>query len=88
MLGLGKKTKKLVTHNGSFHSDDVFACAALILLLEKKGEKFKIIRTRDEEVIKKGDYVFDVGSVYDGAKNRFDHHQVGGAGKRSGGGEI
>jgi len=77
-----KKNKKLITHNGSFHTDDIFACATLSLMLEKRGEQFKIIRTRDEEIIKDGDYVFDVGGIYDPEKNRFDHHQKGGAGKR------
>jgi uncharacterized UPF0160 family protein len=73
--------KKLITHNGSFHSDDIFAAAALSLMLEKGGEGFEIIRTRDPEAIKTGDFVFDVGGIYDAVKNRFDHHQVGGAGK-------
>ena len=73
---------KLVTHNGSFHADDIFAAATLVLFLEKENKSFEIIRTREEEVIKKGDFVFDVGLVYDSEKNRFDHHQIGGAGKR------
>ena len=77
------KKKKLITHDGSFHTDDVFAAAALSMMLEKKGESFKIIRTRDEEIIKTGDYVFDVCGINDADKNRFDHHQVGGAGRRS-----
>ncbi|MEK7190625.1 MAG: MYG1 family protein [Patescibacteria group bacterium] len=85
--------KKLITHNGSFHTDDIFACAALILYLEKKGKEFsaqggpvsgwEIIRTRDPEIIKTGDFIFDVGEIYDRGKNRFDHHQIGGAGRRS-----
>ena len=79
MMILNKK--KLVTHNGSFHTDDIFAAATLSILLERKGEDFEIIRTRDEEIIKTADYVFDVGGIYDRDKNRFDHHQVGGAGK-------
>src|SRR3989338_10239311 len=74
--------KKLITHNGSFHTDDIFAAATLSLLLEKKGEPFEIIRTRDEEIIKSADYVFDVGGIYEREKNRFDHHQPGGAGRR------
>lgn len=74
--------KKLITHNGSFHADDIFACATLSLMLEKNGEKFEVFRTRDEEIIKRGDYVFDVGGIYDENTNRFDHHQIGGAGKR------
>lgn len=72
--------KKLVTHNGSFHADDIFATAALSIMLDKRGEDFEIIRTRDPEVIKTGDYVFDVGGIYDEDKNLFDHHQPGGAG--------
>lgn len=70
------KTTKLVTHNGSFHADDVFAAAALSLVLEKRGENFEIIRTRDPEIIETGDYVFDVGGIYDLDTNRFDHHQL------------
>lgn len=77
-----KKNKILVTHSGSFHADDIFACATLFLVLEKKNEKGKVCRTRNEEKIKKADYVFDVGGIYDPEKNRFDHHQKGGAGIR------
>lgn len=73
--------KKLITHDGSFHTDDIFAAATLSIILERKSEEFQIIRTRDEEIIKEGDYVFDVGGIYDADKNRFDHHQPGGAGK-------
>ena len=74
--------KKLITHNGSFHADDIFAAATLSIYLEKKGETFEIIRTRDEEIIKAGDYIFDVGGIYDAEQNKFDHHQIGGASKR------
>src|SRR3990167_3799014 len=80
---INKKSKKiLVTHDGSFHTDDVFACATLSIYLTNAGEKFQIIRSRDEEIINSADYVFDVGGKYNAEKNRFDHHQVGGAGKR------
>lgn len=77
--------KKLVTHDGTFHADDIFACATLVLMLEKEGIDYEIIRTRDEEIIKTGDYIFDLGGIYDEDKNKFDHHQVGGAGKRKNG---
>ncbi len=76
--------KKLVTHDGSFHADDIFAAAALSILLKNKSEDFEILRTRDEKEINSADYVFDVGGIYDETKNRFDHHQVGGAGTREG----
>lgn len=78
-----EEVKKLVTHDGSFHTDDVFACATLMMMLEAKGEKYEISRTRDFEKISNGDYVFDVGEIYNKDENRFDHHQTGGAGKRA-----
>ncbi|MEI7765187.1 MAG: MYG1 family protein [bacterium] len=80
-----KRNKKLVTHNGSFHADDVFACATLSLMLEKLGQDFEVKRTRDEDLIKNADYVFDVGGIYDPELNRFDHHQKGGSGHRDNG---
>lgn len=80
----GKKIQ-LVTHSGNFHADDVFACAALMLLVEKQGKRCRVIRTRDEQVIANADVVFDVGGVYDPSHQRFDHHQAGGAGTRSNG---
>lgn len=78
---MSEKINKLITHNGSFQSDDIFAAATIALLLDRKGEKYEIIRTRDPEIIKTGDYVFDVGGIHDEATERFDHHQIGGAGK-------
>ncbi len=65
--------KTVVTHNGSFHADDVFSIAAFQLLF---GKDINVVRTRDEEIIAKADYVVDVGSVYDPMNNRYDHHQV------------
>lgn len=73
--------KKLITHDGAFHADDIFATAALSMMLEKENTAFEIIRSRDPKVIKTGDYVYDVGGIYDESKNLFDHHQIGGAGK-------
>lgn len=73
-------TKTLITHNGGFHADDCFAAATLLLVYPDA----KIIRTRDAEIIKTGDIVFDVGREYDGEKY-FDHHQEGGAGARADG---
>ncbi|MES2930383.1 MAG: MYG1 family protein [Patescibacteria group bacterium] len=76
------KKKILATHNGTFHADDIFATATLSILLD---DNVKIIRTRDEKIIAQADYVYDVGSEYDPSRNRFDHHQEGGAGKRENG---
>ena len=75
--------KTIVTHNGSFHADDVFAVATIVLAFPK--EKFKIVRTRDEARVNKADFVVDVGRIFDENKMCFDHHQEGGAGKRENG---
>lgn len=80
---MADSTIRIVTHNGGFHADDVFGVAALALLLEK--ENIEVIRSRDQNVVDSGEYVLDVGFVYDSEKNRFDHHQEGGAGERGDG---
>ena len=72
---------KIVTHNGKFHSDDVFAVATLLTIYPDS----EVIRTRDPEIIRSADMVVDVGDIYDPDNNRFDHHQVGGAGQRENG---
>lgn len=69
----------LVTHNGMFHADDIFAAAVLLLMFPKA----KVIRSRDPEVWATADVLFDVGGLYDPSRMCFDHHQVGGAGQRS-----
>lgn len=75
-----KKKIRIITHSGTFHTDELFAVAAIELHLN--GTPYEVVRTRDPEVIKTGDYVVDVGAVYDPATNRYDHHQKGGAGGR------
>ncbi len=77
-----KNLKKIVTHSSNFHTDEVFACVILSILHDGAVE---IVRSRDPEVWATGDYVVDVGGVYDSASGRFDHHQEGGAGKRENG---
>lgn len=67
--------KKVITHSGSFHTDDVFAVATLQLHFGL--DNIEVIRTRDEEVIKTGNIVVDVGGIYDPERGRFDHHQNG-----------
>jgi uncharacterized UPF0160 family protein len=74
---------KIVTHSSKFHTDDIFAVATLSLVLGE--ENIEVIRSRDPEIIKSGDYVVDVGEIYDPSINRYDHHQGGGAGKRDNG---
>ncbi|XP_045461301.1 MYG1 protein [Harmonia axyridis] len=68
-----KMAKKIGTHNGVFHCDEVLACYMLKKLpLYKDAD---IVRTRDEAILSTCDIVVDVGAVYDPVKCRFDHHQ-------------
>lgn len=57
--------KKLGTHDGKFHADEVFATAILKELFE-----IEVIRTRDEKILKELDIVYDVGD------GEFDHHGI------------
>jgi len=61
------------THDGSFHADEVCACA--LLLLFDLIDKDKIFRSRDQTTINQCEYVCDVGGIYDPKIKRFDHHQ-------------
>lgn len=74
-----KKKKLVVTHNGKYHADDIFAVATLQLAL---GKDIRLVRTRDKKKIAEAEYVVDVGHIYNPTENRFDHHQEGGAGAR------
>ena len=73
--------KTIATHNGKFHADDVFSIAELKNIFPD----FKLVRTRDLEIIGEADLVIDVGGEYDPDTGRFDHHQRGGAGERENG---
>ena len=72
----------IVTHDEGFHADDVFATATMQILF---GDDAKVVRSRKTADIEAADIVYDVGNIYDEDKNRFDHHQKGGAGERKNG---
>ena len=71
----------IVTHGGKFHADDAWAVAVLNILFPDAD----IVRTRDPAIIATGDFVVDVGGVWDPAAGRFDHHQKGFDGARGSG---
>lgn len=72
------------THNESFHCDEVMAVAMLETLATELGGTCTIHRIdrKDTAILNSMDILVDVGRVLDPAKGRFDHHQVGGAGRR------
>lgn len=69
-----KLARSFGTHDGTFHADEVTACA--LLLLFNLIDHNKIVRTRDLKLLNTCEYVCDVGGVYDEARKLFDHHQV------------
>lgn len=73
-MGEKKRSRSFGTHDGTFHADEVTACA--LLLLFNLIDKDKIIRTRDKSLLNCCEFVCDVGGVYDPAAKLFDHHQV------------
>jgi len=78
--------KSVGIHDGSFHADEVTACA--LLLLFDLIHKDKIFRTREEDILAKCEYVCDVGGIYDPKKKRFDHHQSDYVGELSSAGMV
>ena len=68
---------QVVTHDGIFHADEVFACALLCIAYGQ--ENVSIIRTRDNEVLTKATHdadvwVVDVGDDFNPYMLNFDHH--------------
>lgn len=64
-------TKRIATHSGSHHADDVFGVAVLAAVFPDPV----LIRTRDPDEIARADFAVDVGGIWDPAAGRFDHHQ-------------
>ena len=63
--------KTVITHDGTFHTDEVMAIAILTLAYPK----IKIIRTRNEKKFSKADLRIDAGDKYNPLTGDFDHHQ-------------
>ncbi len=78
--------RSIGTHDGSFHADEVTACALLICF--GLADRDKIVRTRDQKVLDECEFVCDVGGLYDPAKKHFDHHQSEYTGELSSAGMI
>ncbi len=78
--------KSVGTHNGSFHADEVTACALLILF--GLVDRDKVVRSRDPEKLSLCEYVCDVGGIYSPEGKKFDHHQIDYKGELSSAGMI
>lgn len=65
----------LVTHSGGFHADELFSSVVLTRLYPAA----QIVRSRAPAWIAPAPdrIVYDVGSAFDPAAGRYDHHQIG-----------
>lgn len=74
------------THSGTFHADEVTACALLsyVDLIDLD----KVLRTRDPQQLARCEYVCDVGGTLDPLQGRFDHHQADYQGNKSSAGLV
>jgi uncharacterized UPF0160 family protein len=75
--------KKIVTHNGIFHADEVSAIALLEIFTDEKYEIKRVPHNTPKEELREYDFAIDIGREFDG-KKFFDHHQWSG-GKSSAG---
>lgn len=60
-----REFKRVGTHNGKFHADEVMATAIL-----KEIFDIELVRTRESEILEDLDIVYDVGG------GKFDHHDA------------
>lgn len=74
------------THDGTFHADEVTACALLIVF--DLVDKALVHRTRRMDILDTCEFVCDVGGVYDPKIKHFDHHQSTYTGDMSSAGMI
>lgn len=73
--------KKIITHSGSFHVDEIFAIALLArFYFGKPVLNLNIERTRDPQLLEgytkdQNIFVIDLGGKYEPQNLNFDHHQ-------------
>jgi len=68
--------KKIITHDGKFHTDEVMSIAIMTLTFPGCGSK--VVRTRKvtyEDMTDPEVYVIDVGDDFNPQLNNYDHHQ-------------
>ncbi len=75
---MNERSVTIVTHNGTFHADDVFGVGVLMGVFPHHA----LLRTRQLVVIDKADFAVDVGGEWVPDRGRFDHHQRGFDGAR------
>ena len=73
-------TLKIITHDGTFHSDEIFSIGLLMAFELKEGQEIQIVRSRIEDFLEEHRsiadvFILDIGGNYNVDLHNFDHHQ-------------
>lgn len=66
--------KTIITHDGVFHADEVFATALIKLVAKTSNNQIKVIRTRNPKMLQEH-LTLETSIVIDVGNSEFDHHQ-------------
>ena len=66
--------KTIVTHDGVFHADEVFATALIKLVAKSSNNQIEVIRTRNPKILQEH-LALETSIVIDVGNSEFDHHQ-------------
>lgn len=73
---MSRDSIRIAVHDGTYHTDDVFALAIAVLWAHGRNYDCAMVRTRDTAELMGCQVVLDVGGEYDPARHRMDHHQL------------
>ena len=66
--------KTILTHDGVFHADEVFATALIKLVAKSSNNQIEVIRTRNPKILQEH-LTLETSIVIDVGNSEFDHHQ-------------
>ncbi|RUA31745.1 MAG: hypothetical protein DSY76_01145 [Bacteroidetes bacterium] len=71
---------KIITHDGTFHSDEIFSIGLLLKFERNENQPVQIVRSRNEDFLKQHRsiaevFILDIGGDYNAGLHNFDHHQ-------------
>ena len=66
--------KTIVTHDGVFHADEVFATALIKLVAKSSNNQIEVIRSRNPKMLQEH-LALETSIVIDVGNSEFDHHQ-------------
>ena len=73
-------TLKIITHDGTFHSDEIFSIGLLMAFELKEDQEVQIVRSRNENFLEEHRsitdvFILDIGGDFNADLHNFDHHQ-------------